>query len=916
MDSITIEKFQLIFIIFSIPEYLFFFISIYRLIKNRYKGIFNRRMLVWSSFYSVKFTSSAFISMIYFTIPLLYYRLIGPISLIYFFNSLSWIFATFLSYFEFRRKINQNWLGLKGFWLFNSFAIIGKIVLFILKIDNFSRPNQTLLILFIVICLCNISSFILSLYKNSDVRQLQSKDLEIDIDFVNNLDNKINHSNNQAVISIEKDKWKNENLLTVEYSEFSEKKSKKRKLSLDDIKTHKKSIYYEDADNYSDVIKSNSDIIYVIDLVISEVKNRKFSITEKEEQKKPIKIKLSLNLETIHNKDYFDDEEHKLFNHTIIKGSEELIEFNKLIISNYSAQLKNINELDSLNKCNTLLKQWEELNSKHKLTLIQENLIKNNSSICLNLLTSLYSDLPVKYFSFLLHFFKFMNIKSEIYNFKHLTNEEDNFNKVILKNKKLMNNDLFEVNETKDLSFSMISKIDESKFNSESQLTEDYIQNTQHLVFIEYLTVILTNSNFYFTKIDKIKQVNKDNIILVSFYIKENQSLSYLKQIKKQKEINITLMLKNHISQSNKNKLDFYAIQKLTNFNNNLESFYSQIVDSTNNINYCSQGKNKKNLKLKSKLKRISIEFNKLIQDLFILNKVLLNELDLNFHLNLSITHFNFPYMSRFAELLIETNKGKTQVELDESKALMTKLYFYVNSKTKITIFNVQLIALKKEVNEDKKSIDSNSVSIRNSFKAYVLNPQKNIEIEVTFQRERRCMIYGKISETKVTVKIKDLNSILNELRQLDLKDINELIESMYQATLLIYLEVTNYLSNNSENSLNIKLTDIQEKEEHIIIQHLKTFSVLIQKFYQPSTFILWFSSELREILQVNTIFDCLFEDLSSENSSNSEYSKIKNLSGSSLRASENFNDVKSSDNEILNDLSRNSLLTNLLVKK
>jgi hypothetical protein len=46
------------------------------------------------------------------------------------FDGIAWFISIILFYFEWRRRMIQTWLGLRGFWLINAIIYLSKIIIY------------------------------------------------------------------------------------------------------------------------------------------------------------------------------------------------------------------------------------------------------------------------------------------------------------------------------------------------------------------------------------------------------------------------------------------------------------------------------------------------------------------------------------------------------------------------------------------------------------------------------------------------------------------------------------------------------------------------------------------------------------------------------------------------------------------
>lgn len=111
-------------IILSVVDYICIFISFYRLYDQKGLGVTSRKSLKWSATFTIKFTLSIFVSIIYSTYPIIFMHLFKYFSFLYWINSITWIVAAMTLYSEYRKQIPQKWIGLRSLWFFNGIVCL------------------------------------------------------------------------------------------------------------------------------------------------------------------------------------------------------------------------------------------------------------------------------------------------------------------------------------------------------------------------------------------------------------------------------------------------------------------------------------------------------------------------------------------------------------------------------------------------------------------------------------------------------------------------------------------------------------------------------------------------------------------------------------------------------------------------
>ena len=236
-------------IFLNLIDYLFIFISIYKIIVIRKEGTLNKKILKWTNNFSIKFLVSFINSLIYSTIPMLFYNKLAFLGVIYLINSACWLLITILLYIEFRKSIISDFLGIRGYYILNCLVSYLRISLFALRIDNINLiENKAFLIIYIIYSIFSSILAYMSIFKNNSlINNKFNKNLyEVDFCVINSLSNVFSssNSNNQLLI---KNKYKSsmlDNTIDIKYN----LKYKNKKKSIDKCKV--KSLYFEDTHRY------------------------------------------------------------------------------------------------------------------------------------------------------------------------------------------------------------------------------------------------------------------------------------------------------------------------------------------------------------------------------------------------------------------------------------------------------------------------------------------------------------------------------------------------------------------------------------------------------------------------------------------------------------------------------------------
>jgi len=156
-SSITVGI-GVVFIIFSVARFL----------RNSI-GFFNRNKIKWTNSFFIKMISNIFLSINSFSFALLFYKKFcdvfcnqfcnefGILFYLFIFNGICWLICVSLLYFEYRRRLDQTWLGLRGFWFLNGISYMIKIICYyllkVIFIKYFAKLHKSLILIEILIFL-------------------------------------------------------------------------------------------------------------------------------------------------------------------------------------------------------------------------------------------------------------------------------------------------------------------------------------------------------------------------------------------------------------------------------------------------------------------------------------------------------------------------------------------------------------------------------------------------------------------------------------------------------------------------------------------------------------------------------------------------------------------------------------------
>ena len=90
-------------------------------------GLFNRKVVKWTNSFCIKMLINIFISINYSCFALIFITIFDNYSFLFLINSGIWIISSSLLYFEYRRKLEQSWNGLRLFWLLNGIHYFFKL---------------------------------------------------------------------------------------------------------------------------------------------------------------------------------------------------------------------------------------------------------------------------------------------------------------------------------------------------------------------------------------------------------------------------------------------------------------------------------------------------------------------------------------------------------------------------------------------------------------------------------------------------------------------------------------------------------------------------------------------------------------------------------------------------------------------
>ena len=331
IKGFSIQQYYILeFGLFGLIKIIFFLLLYYEYIKNKTIGHFARAKYKWSNSFFVKFFTCFFIVINYFSIIFNiledHQENINYLTLLNIFNSFLWIFCVYMIYFEYIRKMNQKWLGLRTFWIFNFIFNLIEIILFSLKInyDNKKSIFSKLLFYQIIQFIPSIILFIFSIFKPND-------------------------NDNQFIIN---------------------------KNSFDDV-----SNIIETNNNNISTIEDES---LFFELQISNINSNKF------EMKNNVLLSIKNKDENLNKKNNLENRSVKfnlkLFggqNYSINKTIFDLISFNNKIIENIKNKINNYDKINKgyliqIDNINIIFENNKENETKFKeLQNIYKNLVKN-----------------------------------------------------------------------------------------------------------------------------------------------------------------------------------------------------------------------------------------------------------------------------------------------------------------------------------------------------------------------------------------------------------------------------------------------------------------------------------------------------------------------------------------------------------
>ena len=203
IKKFNINKFYFLeFGIFGFFKIIFFLLLFYEYVKNKNIGHFARARYKWSNSFFIKFFTCFFIVINYFSITINILEdldeNINYLILLNIFNCLLWIFCVYMIYYEYIRKMNQKWLGLRSFWILNFIFYFIEIILLSLKVHyNKEKIYSKLLFYQIIQFIPSIILFIFSIFNPNDKQILLNKNS------INEVNNIIENNNNNSNIKNE-----------------------------------------------------------------------------------------------------------------------------------------------------------------------------------------------------------------------------------------------------------------------------------------------------------------------------------------------------------------------------------------------------------------------------------------------------------------------------------------------------------------------------------------------------------------------------------------------------------------------------------------------------------------------------------------------------------------------------------------
>lgn len=155
-------------IIFSIVDYVCIFISIYKLYDQKDLGVSSRKNLKWSVTFTIKFTFSIFVSIIYSTYPIIFMHLFKYYAFFFWINSVTWIIAALTLYSEYRRQIPQKWFGLRSLWFLNGFICLFYTIYLGVKTEYSNLSYRAYFIINLLKTVVLLVLFFMSILSNKD----------------------------------------------------------------------------------------------------------------------------------------------------------------------------------------------------------------------------------------------------------------------------------------------------------------------------------------------------------------------------------------------------------------------------------------------------------------------------------------------------------------------------------------------------------------------------------------------------------------------------------------------------------------------------------------------------------------------------------------------------------------------------
>lgn len=488
-------------------------------------GYYNRKIMRWTNSFCIKFLSSIFISIHYAAFSILLKDLFSYYSFLFFINSAVWLISCVLLYFEYRRKLNQSWFCLRGFWFLNGAIYFTKILVMNTIYDEIKKVHNFLVFTYIQASFSTLLLYF-SIFKPTDYEIKKNYCNENQL--IDNLSDNIN------------------------------------------INLKPNEIHYNSDDNFLS-IKNTLETNNLLQISLTEVKPRKYSHLgsnlvkmNKEEpqfmEHYKLRIKVKFNFPsniTIKNNSYHTKKslvDVLNFNMNCLEIFEKKIK----ILSPLTIQLKNLTEI--------LAKKYFTTNSNYDFQDDSKNFSKSSQlsaieSISLKIknLEKIYNKLCKNYLFFQKEFLKFLEIKDNelienVMKFSLNTSqggfsfEKNNFE--ITKNR-ISGNSL-----NNNLDF--FSEADEkSVINNDLKKTMCLINNI--IVNSDYINVQIVHIRERSQMTDTLIEANinlfESNQILIYFTIK--QMIDYLSSNKKNKELREFFDIKNLTKSLKKDKNKF-----------------------------------------------------------------------------------------------------------------------------------------------------------------------------------------------------------------------------------------------------------------------------------------------------------------------------------------------------------------------